>query len=70
MSSIRAGAQDTLNGGMKEGEREGASQPEHAAAVRLVPLSCNHRGKPHIATFPKLPVADRTSGVKEACSIL
>ena len=44
-----AGSLDALNGGAKEGEGKGTSQPRHGAAIGLTMLCCNHRGQPLIA---------------------
>ena len=49
MASCGTGAPDALDCRAEKGEGQGASQPGHGAAVRLILLGGNHRGKPLIA---------------------
>ena len=49
MASCGTGAPDALDCRAEKGEGQGASQPGHGAAVCLILLGGNHRGKTPIA---------------------
>ena len=73
MATMRMSTPDALDDRAEEAECQTTVEPEHSGGVSAVPFSGKTQGKPFIkkktvAWVAIPPVAERTNGLKEACS--